>query len=80
MISYFEAVKRAKGFNQDQKVIDAWDFGEFWLFSLGPLNFPKGQVYVTGNVMISVDKRSGKVNNYDISSDPKAFLSAKHMA
>lgn len=79
MINYFDALKKAKGDDQSQKVIDAWDFGKFWLFSLGPKDFPDGQTYASGTIFTSVMKDSGKVGLYDITTDPNAFLNATHM-
>lgn len=79
MINYFDALKRAKGDDQSQKVIDAWDFGKFWLFSLGPDNFPDNQIYASGTIFTSVMKETGKVGLYDITSDPEAYFNAKHV-
>lgn len=51
----------------------AWDFGTFFLFSLSPLYVTEGEQYDTGTVFTAVDKQSGRVYDYDITSDLDAF-------
>lgn len=51
----------------------AWDFGSFFLFSLAPVYVKESDRYDSGTVFTAVDKRSGRVYDYDITSDLDAF-------
>lgn len=79
MISYFDALKIAKEEDQQQQVIDAWDVGDYWVFSLAPSDFPVGETYHTGTIFTAVRKKDGQLGLYDITVNPEEFLNAKHM-
>lgn len=79
MINYFDAIKIAKEDDQSQKVIDAWDVGDYWVFSLAPSDFPEDQTYDTGTIFTAVRKRDGQLGLYDITVNPEEFLNAKRM-
>lgn len=58
------------------KVHTAWDFGNFFLFSLAPMDVKEAERYDTGTVFTAVDKSSGRLFEYDITSDLDAFENA----
>lgn len=58
------------------KVHTAWDFGDFFLFSLAPMDVKENEQYDTGTVFTAVDKKSGRLFEYDITSDLDAFENA----
>lgn len=53
------------------------DFGEFWLFAMGAPNFENDDQYATGRIFPIVYKETGKLDEYDITSDMDAFLEAE---
>lgn len=52
------------------------DYGAFFVFTLSPLYIKKTDDYVTGRVFPAVDKKTGEVFQYDITSDFNAFENA----
>lgn len=77
MIDFEKACKLALATESTpSNVHTAWDFGSFFLFSLAPLYVKEGERYDTGTVFTAVDKASGKVYDYDITSDLDAFEKA----
>lgn len=58
------------------RVHTAWDFGDFFLFSLAPMDVKEGERYDTGTVFTAVDKKTGQLFEYDITSDLDAFDNA----
>lgn len=76
-MSYDECVLTAIKTNGPSKVHTAWDFGKFFLFSMAPLTWQKGEPYDTGTIFTAVDKRTGRVYDYDITSDLDSFLNAE---
>lgn len=52
------------------------DYGDFFVFTLAPLYVKNSDYYVTGRIFPAVDKRTGKVFEYDITSDFDAFENA----
>lgn len=49
------------------------DFGSFFLFGLAPLDAPEGETYRTGRLFDAVDKKTGRIYKYDITSDIDAY-------
>lgn len=80
MIEYQDAILQAMEGRKDLKVIDAWDMKDFYLFSIGPKDFPANETYETGTVFTAVDKKTARVYLYDIMVDPEAFLEAVKIA
>lgn len=52
------------------------DYGKFFVFTLAPLYIKDDENYVTGRIFPAVDKKTGKVFQYDITSDLGAFENA----
>lgn len=57
----------------ESKIHTAWDFGSFYLFSIAPTYIRSSDLYDTGTIFTAVDKRTGRVYDYDITSDLDAF-------
>lgn len=76
-MSYDDCVLIAIKANGPSKVHTAWDFGSFFLFSMSPLDWPKGESYDTGTTFTAVDKKTGNSFDYDLTSDLDAFLNAR---
>lgn len=55
------------------------DFGSFYAFSLVPKEIPKDAIYESGPYLTAIDKKTGKVYDYDIRTDPDAYLEAKEI-
>lgn len=53
------------------------DYGTFFAFLLAPLYISDEQEYVTGTTLIAVDKKTGRIFDYDITSDIIAYENAK---
>lgn len=53
------------------------DFGSFYVFALAPIYISKSDEYVTGTVFPAVDKKSGKIFEYDITSNLDAYERSK---
>lgn len=56
------------------------DYGNFYVFSLIPADIPTGETYYTGTIFDAVDKRTGKVFKYDITSNIDAYENAKNVS
>lgn len=54
----------------------ALEFNSFYLFTLAPIYVSDEDEYVTGTIFPAVDKKSGHIFEYDITSDLDAFDSA----
>lgn len=61
------------------KVRSCLDFGTFFVFCLAPLDVKETDEYMTGTCMEAVDKKTGKVFIYDITSDFDAYERAKEI-
>lgn len=59
------------------KVAGCLDFGDFYVFALVPFYEPNDETFIIGTVMDSVDKNSGQIGLYDITSDINAYENAK---
>lgn len=55
------------------------DFGSFFAFSLAPITVGSG-TYYTGTTMDAVDKKTGRVFEYDILSDIDAYEKAEEVS
>lgn len=53
------------------------DFGKFYTFSFIPINVSNPFDYFTGSIVEAVDKRSGRVYFYDLTSNYNAYERAK---
>lgn len=53
------------------------EFDDFFLFTLAPLYVKESENYVTGTVFPAVDKKNGRIFEYNILSDYDAFENAK---
>ncbi len=76
MITYIDAADAAIKANDGQIIHTAWDFGSFYLFSTAPRSIPRSQKYETGTIFTAVDKKTGRVYDYDITEDVDAYLNA----
>lgn len=56
------------------------DYGNFYVFSLTPVDIPTGETYYTGTVMDAVDKKTKKVFKYDLTSDIDAYEKATNVS
>lgn len=54
------------------------DFGSFFAFSLAPF-YIGSETYYTGTTLDAVDKKTGKIFEYDILSDLDAYEKAKEI-
>lgn len=61
------------------KVLGCLDFGDFFVFSLCPLDKVSNETYYTGTVMDAVDKKTGKVFKYDLTDDIEAYQNAEEV-
>ena len=71
-----EAFKNLTKGNPFVKVRGCLDFGTFFVFSLAPLYVKNTDNYLTGTVMDAVDKQTGRIFKYDITSDIDAYEKA----
>lgn len=55
------------------------DFGGFFAFCLAPLYVKDNDAYDVGTCMEAVDKKTGRIFIYDITSDVDAYHKAKPM-
>lgn len=56
------------------------DFGTFYLFCVAPMDVVDSDDYLTGTIFECVDKRTGRMFEYDITSDIDAYDSAKKIS
>lgn len=56
------------------------EFKEFYLFVLAPLYIQDSDDYVTGTTFPIVNKRTGKISEYNILDDYDAYMNAKEIA
>lgn len=76
MLSYTEAAQKAMTTDGLPLIRTAWDFGSFYVFSTAPSGIPKDQTYTTGTIFTAVEKYTGRVFQYDITSDLDAYDNA----
>lgn len=77
MIDFKRASQLAIGTESVKSIVHtAWDFGSFYLFSIAPAYIRPSDQYDTGTIFTAVDKRTGRVYDYDITSDLDAFEKA----
>ena len=55
------------------------DYGKFYVFSLAPIDVPDDKRYYTGTIFPAVDKKTGRIFEYDITSDITAYNRAKQV-
>lgn len=79
MVSVNSAYEIAKQKYQVSKLLSCLDFGSFYLFSFAPLFENTNEGYLTGTTFDAVDKTTGVLYEYDISSDIDAFDRAKEI-
>lgn len=77
MIGAEEAYEIAKQQYGPSKLLACLEFDSFYLFSFAPLLMDTTDGYCTGTIFDAVDKESGKMFEYDITSDLDAFERAK---
>lgn len=61
------------------KVRTCLDYGKFYVFSLTPMDVPDDARYYSGTIFPAVDKRTGRIFEYDITSDVRAYHRAKEV-
>lgn len=66
-----------KKYGQLQQVIGCLDYGNFYIFSLAPMDVTVDGTYYTGTQFDAVDKKTGRTFVYDITSDLDAYERAK---
>lgn len=59
------------------EILDCRDFGSFFAFHLSPVGTSNRDGFYVGPNMYAVDKRTGKVSIYDITTNPDAYLKSK---
>lgn len=77
MIDYNAAEEIVLNVCEDQKIIDAWEMDDKFLFSMAPNDFPSGELYMVGTIFTAISKEDGSIFDYDITEDPDAFLEAE---
>ena len=79
MITASEAAKKVTKRHLLMEIDSGLDFGNFFVFFLVPFyaKAKKGQTYESGTIFPAIDKKTGKIFKYDITSDPVAFQNAK---
>lgn len=55
------------------------EFENFYAFFLVPKDIPKNEPYEAGPYMTAIDKKTGEIFDYDIRTDPDAYLDAKEI-
>ncbi len=55
------------------------DYGNFFLFSFVPFYVDDGESYMAGTVFDAIDKKTKKIFDYDIASNPRAYEKAKNV-
>lgn len=61
------------------KVQGCLDFGDFFSFALVPMNIDDDEDYFSGTTLTSVNKHTGEVFEYDITSNLDAYENAKQV-
>ncbi len=56
------------------------DFGNFYVFCIVRWFEDPKDNYLSGTVFDAVDKKTGKIFEYDITSDPDAYFNAKEIS
>lgn len=74
MIDYKEANKLVMELHKNSKVTSTMDAGNKFIISLVPNNLKKGEFVLDG--FFSVDKKTGKVNEYSPVMDTEEFKRA----
>lgn len=55
------------------------DYGKFYVFSLAPMGVSDDQRYFSGTILPAVEKRTGRIFEYDITIDIGAYNRAKQV-
>lgn len=63
--------------NPTLKIRACLEFEKFFLFTLAPLYISSDDDYVTGRIFPAVDKKTGRIFQYDLTSDYETFEQAK---
>lgn len=77
MISLKNAIRIIKREYPEYRISSCLDYDNFYLFIVAPLLFT--EPIVNGHVFDAVDKKTGKLFQYDILDNPDAFLNAKEI-
>lgn len=77
MLSAEECYKIASKELKINNIRGCMDLGSFYIFSLAPINVSDNENYVTGTVFDAVDKRTGKMFPFDITSDIGLYMNGK---
>lgn len=59
------------------RVMSCLDFGSFFAFDLRRISIPADEMLYTGPYLKAVNKKTGKIYEYNILLDPDAYLNAK---
>lgn len=78
-MTFEKAKKIIQKANPLTEIRSCLEYKNFYLFVLAPLYVNDSDDYVTGAVFPIVDKRTGKVSQYDILSDYNAYMNAKEV-
>lgn len=73
MITYKEALEKAKSDNQKGELIEALDFGSFYGFIIGE----KGKVY---SCYTTINKKNGNIGFFNPTSNFELFETAKKIS
>lgn len=74
-----EAYKKMKRKHPLSVITGCFEFDSFYLFFMTPLELFGKNDYHTGTTFPAVDKRDGKIFEYDITSDVDAYENAKEV-
>lgn len=77
MINLEDAVDIIQNKDKLQYPSSCKDFGAFWLFMMQPAYMKENEICLTGTVFPIVYKSDGKLDYYDITEDPEAYLNAE---
>lgn len=77
MLNYYAAEEIVNKICPDQKILDAWEMEDKFLFSTAPEDWPDDEPYMVGTIFMAIRKEDGAVFEYDILEDPDAFLEAE---
>lgn len=71
-----EAVKIISKKNPLAVIRSCLEYDTFYLFALAPIYISNNEDYVTGTIFPAVNKKTGEIFQYDITSDLDAYEAA----
>lgn len=74
-----EAIDKITDANPGFKITSMYDYGEFYVAYIRPYSMGDNEQYSTGVTFPAVDKKTGKVYDYRITSDLVKFDNAEKL-